>query len=91
MATNPKAEPPLPKQIKDDVRDVAEIWSEALKAYEGVVEFSLTSRAADAQGFVDLGTDEMKKFHRFRHDEKRVDALRSLFVRNIELIGKGLE
>jgi len=48
MATNPKAEPPLPKQIKDDVRDVAEIWSEALKAYEGVVEFSLTSRAADA-------------------------------------------
>ncbi|KAK3380777.1 hypothetical protein B0T24DRAFT_200521 [Lasiosphaeria ovina] len=83
----------LPKNIKDDERDVADLWTEALKAYRGIVGFDLTIRTptANVQALVDLGTDEMKKFHKFRHDDKKVDTLRSLLSQNLGLIEQGAQ
>lgn len=89
MAPPTKNEPPLPDELKNDSRDVADLWKEALKNYKGIVGFDLERKFDNVQQMVDQGTKEMNKFHRFRHNEKKVDKLRKLFAENLDYIEVG--
>lgn len=79
----------LEEQLKNDNRDVADLWKEALKSYKGIVGLDLQRKFDNAKDMLDYGTVQMNNFHRFRHDEGKVDRLRTLFSSNLELVGKG--
>jgi hypothetical protein len=72
--------------LASDKRDVADLWSDALKKYKGIVGEDLVQRYSSVQEMIDFGTSEMNSFHRFRHNEKKVDKLRSLFAGNLDYI-----
>ncbi|KAF5003633.1 hypothetical protein FDECE_9839 [Fusarium decemcellulare] len=84
-------QPKLPNDLKDDNRDVSDLWKDALKAYKGIVGFDLEKKFDNVQSMIDQGTKEMNNFHKFRHNEKKVDKLRTLFATNIDYIEKGAE
>ncbi|KAF9768835.1 hypothetical protein IL306_013811 [Fusarium sp. DS 682] len=84
-----KAHVELEKQLKNDDRDVADLWKEALKSYESIVGFGLQRKFDNVQSMLDFGTDQMNNFHKFRHDKGKVDKLRSLFSANLDLVEKG--
>lgn len=79
------------EDIEKDNRDVADLWKEALKQYKGIVGFDLQPKFNNAQAMIDFGTGEMNAFHKFRHNSKKVDKLRSLFSANIDYIEKGAQ
>ncbi|EEU37966.1 uncharacterized protein NECHADRAFT_84310 [Fusarium vanettenii 77-13-4] len=79
----------LEEQLKNDNRDVADLWKEALKSYKGVVGFDLQRKFDNVQGMLDFGTDQMNNFHKFRHDKGKVDRLRTLFASNLDLVEQG--
>ncbi|KAK3372728.1 hypothetical protein B0H63DRAFT_401878 [Podospora didyma] len=81
----------LPKQIKDDNRDIADIWAEALKNYKGIVGFDLKPRTPNVQGLIELGSEEVHNFHKFRHNESKTDRLRSHLSKSMSLLEKGSE
>ncbi|KAM5378662.1 hypothetical protein ACJZ2D_004461 [Fusarium nematophilum] len=83
--------PRLPDDLKNDTRDVSDLWKDALKAYKGIVGFDLEKRFDSVQAMVDQGTKEMNNFHKFRHNEKKVDKLRTLFTTNLEYIEQGAQ
>ncbi|KAI1046201.1 hypothetical protein LB505_009825 [Fusarium chuoi] len=64
-----KARVELEKQLKNDDRDVADLWKEALKSYESIVGFGLQRKFDNVQSMLDYGTDQMNNFHKFRHDK----------------------
>ncbi|KAJ0132542.1 Uncharacterized protein HZ326_24373, partial [Fusarium oxysporum f. sp. albedinis] len=76
----------LEKQLKNDNRDVADLWKEALKSYKSIVGFDLQRKFDNVQGMLDFGTDQMNNFHKFRHDKGKVDRLRTLFASNLDLV-----
>ena len=84
-----KEAPVVPGPLQDDDRDVADVWKEALKSYKGIVGFDLSPRFDNVQSMVEFGTAEMNKFHSFRHNNKKVDKLRSLFASNIDYLQSG--
>ncbi|KAJ4251856.1 hypothetical protein NW762_011153 [Fusarium torreyae] len=73
----------------EEGRDVADLWKDALKAYKGIVGFDLEKKFDSVQAMIDQGTHEMNNFHKFRHNDKKVDKLRTLFANNLEYIEKG--
>lgn len=77
--------------VKNDNRDVSDLWKEALKAYKGIVGFDLERKFDNVQAMIDQGTHEMENFHKFRHNDKKVDKLRSLFAANLDYIEKGAQ
>lgn len=79
----------LEKQLKNDDRDVADLWKEALKSYESIVGFGLQRKFDNVQSMLDYGTDQMNNFHKFRHDKGKVDRLRTLFSSNLDLVEQG--
>ncbi|KAJ4139750.1 hypothetical protein NW768_001094 [Fusarium equiseti] len=79
----------LPADLQDENRDVADLWKDALKAYKGIVGFDLEKKFDNVQAMIDQGTKEMNNFHSFRHNDKKVDKLRSLFANNLDYIQKG--
>ncbi|KAM6506585.1 hypothetical protein FSOLCH5_013559 [Fusarium solani] len=79
----------LEEQLKNDNRDVADLWKEALKSYKGIVGFDLQRKFDNVQGMLDFGTDQMNNFHKFRHDKGKVDRLRTLFASNLDLVEQG--
>lgn len=81
----------LPEDLQADNRDVADLWKQALKQYKGIVGFDLQPKFNNVQAMIDFGTDEMNAFHKFRHNSKKVDKLRSLFAANIDYIEKGAQ
>ena len=91
MATKtPQIDPNAVKQRLDgDKRDIAEMWSDALKAYRGIMGVHLQPEFANTRQMIDFGTEQMNNFHRFRHNEKKVDKLRSLFAANLDYIQAG--
>ncbi|QGI94934.1 hypothetical protein CEK26_008003 [Fusarium fujikuroi] len=84
-----KARTELEKQLKNDDRDVADLWKEALKSYESIVGFGLQRKFDNVQSMLDYGTDQMNNFHKFRHDKGKVDRLRTLFSSNLDLVEQG--
>ncbi|KAF5679594.1 hypothetical protein FHETE_759 [Fusarium heterosporum] len=87
VAKKPPVE--LEKKLKDDDRDVVDLWKEALKSYQSIVGFDLGRKFDNSQSMLDFGTDQMNNFHKFRHDKGKVDRLRSLFTANLDLIEQG--
>lgn len=77
------------ESIKDDSRDVADIWRDALKSYKGIVGFDLERKFDKVEDMVAFGVKEMNGFHKYRHNEKKVDKLRTLFSANIGYIESG--
>ncbi|KAL7768437.1 hypothetical protein ACKLNR_002738 [Fusarium oxysporum f. sp. zingiberi] len=84
-----KAQAELEEKLKNDDRDVADLWKEALKSYESIVGFGLQRKFDNVNSMLDFGTDQMNNFHKFRHDKGKVDRLRSLFSSNLDLVEKG--
>ncbi|KAF5602224.1 hypothetical protein FPCIR_2009 [Fusarium pseudocircinatum] len=76
---------------EDDVHAIARLWQEALKGYKGVVGRDLTKGSANTQAMIDQATNDMKKFHKFRHDEKKVDKLRTILIENFQYIEAGTQ
>ncbi|KAL7815852.1 hypothetical protein V8C26DRAFT_107768 [Trichoderma gracile] len=91
MATNEREKEVLPEDLEKDNRDVADLWKQALKEYKGIVGFDLQPKFNNVQAMIDFGTNEMNSFHKFRHNSKKVDKLRSLFAANIDYIEKGAQ
>jgi hypothetical protein len=84
-------QPPLPDSIKDDHRDVSDLWHDALKKYQGIVGFSLEPKFENVDAMISFGVKEMNNFHKFRHNEKKVDKLRTLFAANMDFIESGTQ
>lgn len=91
MATKEEEKNLAAEDIEKDNRDVADLWKEALKQYKGIVGFDLQPKFNNVQAMIDFGTGEMNAFHKFRHNSKKVDKLRSLFAANIDYIEKGAQ
>lgn len=91
MAANEGEKKLAAEDIEKDNRDVADLWKDALKQYKGIVGFDLQPKFNNVQAMVDFGTGEMNAFHKFRHNSKKVDKLRSLFAANIDYIEKGAQ
>jgi hypothetical protein len=81
----------LPETLKDDRRDVSDLWKDALRSYKGIVGFDLERRFDSVDAMMQFGTNEMNNFHKFRHNDKKVDKLRSLFAQNLDYIEKGAQ
>ena len=90
-STEVAVKPPLPEDLQDDDRDVSDLWKEALRNYKGVVGYDLQPKFGNVQEMVDYGTEQMNNFHKFRHNDKKVDHLRSLFAANLDYIEKGAQ
>ncbi|EHK50856.1 hypothetical protein TRIATDRAFT_279746 [Trichoderma atroviride IMI 206040] len=90
MATNEEKKLAA-EDIEKDNRDVADLWKDALKQYKGIVGFDLQPKFNNVQAMIDFGTGEMNAFHKFRHNSKKVDKLRTLFSANIDYIEKGAQ
>ncbi|KAK5992087.1 hypothetical protein PT974_05485 [Cladobotryum mycophilum] len=91
MAADPEKRHAVPEDLKDDERDVSDLWKQALHNYKGIVGFDLERKFDNVQAMVDFGTAEMNAFHKFRHNNKKVDKLRSLFATNIDYLQKGMQ
>lgn len=82
------AKPSKAGLVEDD-RDVADLWKAALNSYKGIVGFDLEKTFNNTEDMINQGVKDMNAFHKFRHDEKKVDKLRSLFAANIGFIEQG--
>lgn len=91
MAPGADVPPGLADDLKSDTRDVADLWKEALKSYKGIVGFDLEQKFTNVDAMIAQGTKEMNNFHKFRHNEKKVDKLRTLFSTNLEYLEKGAQ
>jgi hypothetical protein len=79
----------IKKELASDTRDVADLWTDALRKYKGIVGEDLVPKFANVDAMIAFGTQEMNNFHSFRHSQKKVDKLRSLFAANLDYIAKG--
>lgn len=70
---------------------MADLWSDALRAYKGIVGTDLQRKFATVDDMKAFGVQEMNAFHSFRHNQKKVDKLRSLFMANIGYIEQGAQ
>ncbi|KAL6864636.1 hypothetical protein J3F83DRAFT_742527 [Trichoderma novae-zelandiae] len=91
MAANGGEEKAVPEDLENDTRNVADLWKQALQQYKGIVGFDLQPKFNNVQAMIEFGTNEMNSFHKFRHNSKKVDKLRSLFAANIDYIDKGAQ
>lgn len=89
------AEKPDVKRIKEeldkDTRDVSDLWNDALRNYKGIVGEGLVPTYTNVDEMIKAGTEQMNAFHKFRHDSKKVDKLRTLFASNLDYIEKGAQ
>jgi hypothetical protein len=81
----------IKKELASDSRDVADLWTDALRKYKGIVGEDLQLRFTSVDAMISFGTQEMNNFHQFRHNQKKVDKLRSLFTANLDYIQKGAQ
>ena len=81
----------MKEELEKDNRDVADLWNDALRKYKGIVGVDLGPKFADTEAMIQFGTEQMNTFHQFRHNQKKVDKLRSLFMANLDYIQKGAQ
>ncbi|KAI9151987.1 Short-chain dehydrogenase/reductase sthC [Paramyrothecium foliicola] len=91
MGSKAMWQPGVPEELESDNRDVADLWKQALQNYKGIVGFDLERKFENVQGMIDYGTVQMQNFHKFRHNEKKVDKLRTVFASNLDLLEKGAQ
>lgn len=83
-----------PGYKSDGGRDVVDIWSDAIRQYQGIGGKDLKAgydqfKSLDAM--IDFGCKEMEGFHAFRYDGTKVTKLRGLFKDGIWLIEAGMQ
>ena len=81
----------MKQELDRDSRDVSDLWNDALKRYKGIVGVDLQAKFTSVDAMIVYGTEQMQGFHKFRHDQKKVDKLRSLFAANMDLIQTGAQ
>lgn len=81
----------IKEELEKDSRDISDLWNDALRNYKGIVGKGLAPTYANVDEMIKAGTEQMKAFHKFRHDNKKVDKLRSLFASNLDLIEQGAQ
>ena len=81
----------MKQELDRDSRDVSDLWNDALKRYKGIVGVDLQAKFTSVDAMVAYGAEQMQGFHKFRHDQKKVDKLRSLFAANMDLIQNGAQ
>ncbi|KAK4182295.1 hypothetical protein QBC35DRAFT_347446, partial [Podospora australis] len=72
-----------------DRRDVEGIWVKAIHDYKGIMGFELTHKYDSVQDMIDAATSELNRFHTWRHNQGKVDRIRTLFAENLDYIEKG--
>lgn len=78
-------------ELENDCRDVNEIWATAMQRYKGIVGFELERKYNNVQDMVDAGTSDMANFHKWRHNQGKVDRLRTLFSENLDFLEQGTQ
>lgn len=78
-------------ELEKDRRDVADLWNDALRSYKGIVGVDLRPQFTNADVMIQFGIEQMNNFHQFRHNQKKVDKLRGLFMANIDYIQQGAQ
>jgi hypothetical protein len=81
----------IKEELDKDTRNIADLWNDALRNYKGIVGEGLVPKYTSVDEMIKAGTEQMNSFHKFRHDSKKVDKLRSLFVENLDYIEKGAQ
>lgn len=83
----------MKEELAKDNRDVSDLWNEALRKYKGIVGVELQPKEEllSVDAMVKYGTEQMNNFHKFRHDQKKVDKLRGLLRDNLDYIEKGAQ
>ncbi|KAI8264264.1 hypothetical protein K4K58_012411 [Colletotrichum sp. SAR11_239] len=81
----------VPDAMAGHNRDVADLCKDALKTYKGIVGFDLERKFENVEAMIIQGIKEMQNFHKFRHDDKKVDKLRGLFLADLDYIEKGAQ
>ncbi|KAK4098055.1 hypothetical protein N658DRAFT_561330 [Parathielavia hyrcaniae] len=76
-------------KVEGDTRDVNDIWTAAMQRYKGIVGFELQRKYSSVPDMVEAGTRDMESFHRWRHDQGKVDRLRTLFSENLDYLDQG--
>lgn len=70
-------------ELEHDRRDVKDLWNDALRAYKGILGQELIPTYPNVDAMIKSGIDQMNSFHKWRHNDSKVDKLRSLFMANI--------
>jgi len=76
-------------KLKGDTRDVNDIWMAAMQRYKGIIGVDLQRKYSSVPEMVEAGTRDMENFHRWRHDQGKVDRLRTLFSENLAFLEQG--
>lgn len=78
-------------ELERDTRDVADLWKDAIRNYRGITGVALQPEFNSLKDMLKFGTEQMNAFHKYRHDQKKVDKLRTLFTESLGYIEMGGE
>lgn len=76
-------------ELERDKRDIADLWRDAIRSYKGITGVALQPEFNSSNDMLNFGVDQMNAFHKFRHDQKKVDKLRTLFTKSMGYIELG--
>lgn len=77
-------------ELDADTRNISGLWNQAVQAYNATTGIPLAApHFKDTKDMIKFGTEGAEQFQSWRHGDKRVDKLRSLFMQNIDFIEAG--
>lgn len=76
---------------EEDDQAIVRLWQDALKGYKGVVGRDLVQGFTNSKAMIEQATNDMENFHKFRHNEKKVDRLRTILIENFGYIEAGTQ
>lgn len=77
--------------LQTDKRDIKDLWKDALKDYQDVAGMSLQVKFRNVDDMLQYGLGQKDSFSTWRHDGKKLDKIRSLFMQNIDYVGTGTQ
>lgn len=94
MAQPPSNRKPVEAPLKNAQPDVKDLWLVATLEYKEILgsdakDLSMRFRNVDAM--VKFGDDQVSGYSKWRHDDSKLDKIRSLFRDNIGLIESGTQ
>lgn len=81
----------LKKELENDRRNLGDLWVAAMSKYQGIMGFKLERKYENLADITAAGTLEMENFHKWRHNQGKVDRLRTLLSQNPELVELGTQ
>lgn len=77
-------------ELDADNRNVSDLWNKAVQGYNITTGIPLaTPHFKNTQDMINFGNEGAEQFQSWRHGDKRVDKLRSLFMQDIDFIEVG--